>query len=60
MMHIENGIINPYVIVGLLSGFCLSASQLLLHSATKKKKQSCYAFCLLIFYSTIAYLFWPN
>ncbi|MGJ3493659.1 carboxylate/amino acid/amine transporter [Piscirickettsia salmonis] len=40
MMHIENGIINPYVIVGLLSGFCLSASQLLLHSATKKEKNS--------------------
>ncbi|WP_447968465.1 DMT family transporter [Nitrospira sp. M1] len=40
MLHVENGVLNPYVLVGLLSGFCLSISQLLLHSSAKKEKNS--------------------
>ncbi|ODN43003.1 hypothetical protein [Piscirickettsia litoralis] len=57
MMHVENGVINPYVLVGLLSGFCLSASQLLLHNAAKKEKNSHVMLFVYLFSTLLSFVY---
>lgn len=56
MLHVLDATLNWFVLVGLASGFCLSISQILLHTCSRKEN-TLHVMFFIFFFSTIFSIF---